>query len=491
MPFAVQVSRQPSLLGRRVPLLPQFAICILQFAFCIHLAVAADARYVAVLSDGSRVEGREIRNWGNSHENPQLDGTELLSPSRPFRWLRDLAPAADEPRREANGLVELIGGDRFLGRVLGFVPGGADDKPAAPPHLLVALEGPLLCAGSPLTAEAGGGRRAEVRVLPQFVRRIVWGKGRSRDIAPGMLLFRDGGRLACQSLRWQADGVRVLTADGIRQVPLAELSEVCLPQADAWQSYCEELAALDPECKSRLVRLETTRGCILSTSLARLEATGGWDRTAWCHVVRPAWCLDALCVPFSTIQAWWTFTPHEVPLSRWPPVRFVSRPMLGKGWSWQVDRNVEGGLLASAKQVHGWGFGVHAPCELWFEIPPAARGFQVRVGLDRLAGSGGCARALVCLDRPDAAPRFRSKHLIGSSEVVDAGTLALDKRDARRLLILVADAADRDRPPGADPLDIRDMLDWIEPLWLLDPAELRGEVQKRVPAAARPSGPPP
>jgi hypothetical protein len=322
------------------------------------------------------------------------------------------------------------------------------------------------------------------------VRRIVWGKGRSRDIEPGTLLFRDGGRLACQSLRWQADGVRVLTADGIRQVPLAELSEVCLPQADAWQSYCEELAALDPECKSRLVRLATTRGCILSTSLAHLEATGGWDRTAWCHVVRPAWCLDAVCVPFSTIQAWWTFAPHEVPLSRWPPLRFVSRPMLGKGWSYEVDRNVEGGLLASAKQVHGWGFGVHAPCELWFEIPPAARGFQVRVGLDRLAGSGGCARALVCLDRPDAAPRFRSKHLIGSSEVVDAGTLALGSRDARKLLILVADAADRDRPPGADPLDIRDMLDWIEPLWLLDPAELRGEVRKRIPAA-RPNGPRP
>ena len=316
MPFAIQVSHQPSLPGRRVPLLLQFAGCILQFAFCIHLAVAADVRYVAVLGDGSRVEGKEIRNWGNSRENPQLDGKELLSPSRPFRWLRDLTATTDEPRREASGLVELIGGDRFLGRVTGFVPGGTDERPAVPPHLLVALEGPLLYAGSPLTAEAGGGQRTQVRVLPQFVRRIVWGKGRSGDIEPGLLLLRDGGRLACQSLRWQADGVRVLTADGIRQVPLAELSEVCLPQADAWQSYCAELAALDPECKSRLVRLATTRGCILSTSLPHLEATGGWDRTAWCHVVRPAWCLDALCVPFATIRAWWTFAPHEVPLSR-------------------------------------------------------------------------------------------------------------------------------------------------------------------------------
>ena len=431
---------------------------------------------MAVLSEGTRLEGKEIRGWGNAQGNPQLDGTELLSPRRPFRWLRDLTPPADESRGEPGGWVELIGGDRLLGRVLGFVPGGGDEKPAAPPHLLVAVEGPVRGEGRP--------RQSEVRIVPQFVRRVVWGKGGSRQIEPGTLLFRDGGRLACQGLRWQADGVRALTADGIRQVPLAELSEVCLPQVDAWQSYCEELAAMDPDCKSRLVRLETARGSILSASLPRLEPTGGWDQKAWCHVVRPAWCLDGLCVPFAAIRAWWTFAPHEVPLSRWPPVRFVSRPMLGKGWSWQVDHNVQGGVLASAKEVHGWGFGVHAPCELWFEIPPAVRGFQMRVGLDRLAGPGGCARALVCLDRPDAAPRFRSKLLIGSSEVVDAGTLPLDGRAGGKLLILVADTAGPDRPPGADPLDIRDMLDWIEPLWLLDPTGLRREVEKRVPASA-------
>jgi len=47
----------------------------------------------------------------------------------------------------------------------------------------------------------------------------------------------------------------------------------------------------------------------------------------------------------------------------------------------------------------------------------------------------------------------------------------------------VADAAETDRPPGADPLDIRDTLDWIEPVFLLNRDKLRAEVAKR--AAAR------
>jgi hypothetical protein len=433
-------------------------------------AAAGDARYVGTMIDGTRIEGKEIQTWGATWDKPKLDGKELLDPKRPFRWLRDLTLWADESGPESTGMVELIGGDRLGGRVEEFVPGGSEGKADEPPHLVVAIDKSLLPEGSP--------GRARVRVRPQFVRRVVWGKSSGREAEPGTLVFRDGGRLAFQGLRWQSDGVRVLTAEGIRQAPLADLAEVCLPQGDAWQSYCEELAILDPECKSRLVRLETTRGCVVSASLARLEPQGGWDRKNWHHVVRPAWCLDPLALPFATISAWWTFAPHEIPLSRWLPARYVSRPMLGKGWWWQVDRNVEGGLLSSAGQAHGWGFGVHAPCELWFEIPRGARGFQVRAGLDRLAGSGGCARAVVCLDQPDAAPLFRSKHLIGSTDVVDAGTLALDGSAAHKHLILVADAADRDRPPGADPLDIRDTLDWIEPLWLLDPAELRAEVKK-------------
>jgi hypothetical protein len=47
--------------------------------------------------------------------------------------------------------------------------------------------------------------------------------------------------------------------------------------------------------------------------------------------------------------------------------------------------------------------------------------------------------------------------------------------------VLVADAAERDRPPGADPLDIRDTLDWIEPVLQLDLARLKADTLRIIP----------
>ena len=43
--------------------------------------------------------------------------------------------------------------------------------------------------------------------------------------------------------------------------------------------------------------------------------------------------------------------------------------------------------------------------------------------------------------------------------------------------MLVADPVIEDAPPGTDPLDIRDSLDWFEPLLLVDRQKLREEVR--------------
>ena len=64
--------------------------------------------------------------------------------------------------------------------------------------------------------------------------------------------------------------------------------------------------------------------------------------------------------------------------------------------------------------------------------------------------------------------------------MADTGNLALGgPADGPKTLVLVADAAEREGPPGADPLDIRDVLDWIEPMLLLDPERLKADVQQR------------
>ena len=51
-------------------------------------------------------------------------------------------------------------------------------------------------------------------------------------------------------------------------------------------------------------------------------------------------------------------------------------------------------------------------------------------------------------------------------------------------LVIVSHPDSSDRPAGADPLDIRDVVDWLEPQLNLDLEKLRTEVRKRLPRSA-------
>jgi len=153
---------------------------------------------------------------------------------------------------------------------------------------------------------------------------------------------------------------------------------------------------------------------------------------------------------------------------------------LGGSWPAQVNRSVQGGPLASGGSQYGWGFGVQARTELEFDLPPFARSLRSRAGLDRAAGTGGCARALITAGSESL---FRSDLLIGSGSVADTGTLPLRSGGGFTQVLFIADMAHADRPPGADPLDIRDSLDWLEPEVELDAALLKQEVLRRAPQA--------
>ena len=90
---------------------------------------------------------------------------------------------------------------------------------------------------------------------------------------------------------------------------------------------------------------------------------------------------------------------------------------------------------------------------------------------------------MVYLNEPTGQPLYRSPLLIGSDQVADVGTLTLSgPSGGQKLLGLVTDAMPENRPPQADPLDIRDTVDWLEPVLLLDGGKLRGHVEQ---AAAR------
>jgi hypothetical protein len=199
--------------------------------------------------------------------------------------------------------------------------------------------------------------------------------------------------------------------------------------------------------------------------------------STWCHMVQPAWSLEPLWVPFKTISMRWSFAPQTLPLSRVQPTRAVSPSML----QWRADRNSDGGMLRSGGRLAGWGFGVHAYSELSFKLPREVLSFQSGLGLDRLVASGGCVQVRVYLGSTDTKPVYESPLLIGSRKAVDTPVIRTPaSSDGPVSLILQVDPATRDHPPKADPLNIRDKLDWLEPKLNFDPGRLAAEIRRNV-----------
>ena len=64
------------------------------------------------------------------------------------------------------------------------------------------------------------------------------------------------------------------------------------------------------------------------------------------------------------------------------------------------------------------------------------------------------------LDEISDKPAWSSELLLGSDR--PTAVSVPDLRGAKRL-ILVAEFADDDHPPGTDPMDIRDEVDWLFP----------------------------
>ena len=208
----------------------------------------------------------------------------------------------------------------------------------------------------------------------------------------------------------------------------------------------------------------------------RMSGPDGAPAT-WRHMIQPVWSLDPLWIPFKTIRMRWSFAPTEFPLSRIAPTEAVSPAAM----SWRADRSEGGGFLRSGGRLHGWGFGVHAYSELTFALPPAAVSFHSRLGLDHIVGERGCVRGKIYLGSTKNKPVYESPLLIGSGKTAETGVIRIpESPEGRGELILQADPAVRNHPPRADPLNIRDKLDWLEPELILDPVRLAGEVQRHI-----------
>src|SRR5262249_26155875 len=186
--------------------------------------------------------------------------------------------------------------------------------------------------------------------------------------------------------------------------------------------------------------------------------------------------LEPLWLRHRTIRVRRYFMPHEIPLSVIEPSRAVQKSNLAGGWSWELDRNVQGWPMRCGDHPFGWGFGVHAYSELGFDLPVGAQTFGTEYGLGGAAGPGGAVRAARLAGPPRGPPLFRSDHVIGSAKSHDPGPLSVS---GAKQLTLVVDPASHDRPAGADPFEIRDTFDWLQPVIECDQDALKAELEHR------------
>ena len=267
-----------------------------------------------------------------------------------------------------------------------------------------------------------------------WLRRIAWQRVGDERYEPNTVRLRSGGAIRFRSLQFTESGVKLLVDEGVEQHPFAEIGEIHLPTIDPWTAWYQQLAMLSPDGRARLVRWETSDGLRVMSSAERFRAFDGpGDRAdGWIHMAQPAWSLTPLFVRHLSIRLRTWFEPGEFPLSALDPAASRRQAIFGSAWDWRADQNCRGGALRCGREEFAWGLGVHATSELSFDLPALATGLRTRVGLDRLAGRGGCARAEILLAaRPDAAPGraklsasgsgpaplFRSKLLLGSRRI--------------------------------------------------------------------------
>jgi len=280
-------------------------------------------------------------------------------------------------------------------------------------------------------------------------------------------------------LQWSAEGVRVLTDQGVLSFDLQALAEVHLPRADIWDALPAQWAVVAPDGDDVLIRLELADGMCVTTSrrfFAAIQA--GEQPEQGFHVIHPAWTLQPLWIPYRSIRMWRFFSPHRVPLTLLPIEEYEERPALGGYWGPVMDRNLAGGPLAVGDRLFGWGVSLTAPARIAFPLPPVPAAFQSWFGLDRIAGDGGSARAGVIQAGESQRMLFRSDLLIGSRMAAATGRLDLAGEAGSRLVLFTEDA-EQERPPAADVWNVRDCVDWGEPLLLLDPPWMKRELRRR------------
>jgi len=419
----------------------------------------------AVFDDGRRIEGNLVSGWRGSGLRIAREGA-----ARPKVQCLLLDCPMPDAASLPDALLEFHNGDRMRGAICGYVAASTQ------PGKSVGAQVQVLPS-----QDLGKATEKPISVEIDWLRRIVFdASGQPRQCPPRSLVCRDGRVIAFRALRFNGEGLSLLTDQGLVRLGYRELAEVAMPPIDSWEAYYRQLAEIDANGDAGIVRLETGQGMVFTVSSTRIKAfREEAEPVASTCLVEPVWSRTPIPVAWSAIRIFWRAPATVVPLSWFAPQGVAQRGALGGSWKWHADRNVAGGELLSGGNRFLWGFGVHAPNELTFRLPICARAFRSGLGIDAAVGDCGCVVAKVCINQASGTPAFRSQPILGSRTVTSTGEIALagGNAAARDLLLAVEDSGDAPGP-NADPLDIGDHFDWLEPTLLLDPAKLHAAVAK-------------
>ena len=424
--------------------------------------------FTCSFTDGSWYSGSQLSNWNKPDREPTLDGKKLFDTKKQIVWIKN-----NHIERQADPIsyLEFYGGDILPGRVVDQVLLGGRNESA-----LVVL--PSFSFSLPSSDQKN------IRVKESWVKRIVSdsGQGYSR-LETNTIRTRKGDNSKFRSLRWQEGGVEALTESGLKRVELDDLSEIHYSPKDPWEVYIDLLAGLAPGDQERIFQIVTSTGLRLTSSTDRFlpESRGGNsnEENNWFHLVQPTWSLDPIWVRHVEIYKRNYFEPNQPPLSYFEAESVHYRHPLGTIFPYKIDKNVLGGVLQSKNQDYGWGLGVHAETSITYSFPKEVVAFQSGFTLDPVVGNGGCVQVLI-LDGL-GKKLYQSPILVGSQTSYSTGWIQFPASRATKKLTLVCDAvAEENRPSGADPLDIRDHLNWLEPTVKLDPYLLKKKIRSRL-----------
>jgi hypothetical protein len=429
----------------------RFALTAICAAICLLPTARADDSemlYAVRFRNGDVVRGKKLDGVMFVHgaKDVKLDGTHILSPDKPVAEIRHLQPDT----KAGGAYVAFTNGDRLPAKLARALPS---------PHKAFELAVTL-----PLKAKSG----SMITVDRESIVRVSGADNNQAWRGDGTIWLTDGQEIKARSIRWQADSFRALTAKGIVTMPLGKIQE-WQPKRQLGDTTADLLYPQSAPAGGRMVRFEMTNGATLTCPEYRVQKDG--DDL----LVQPPWALTAIELDKDDIVAVSYWAANELPVSALPINETEQKSFSGFTWNWQKDRSIRGGDLRSGSVIGAHGFSTHSFSILTVSLPPGAETFSSWVGLDHLVGDGGCVTCTVYADSRDGKKLWESGFIRGSDK-----PQRIDKLSVKGLkkLVFVTDFGHDGRPEGADPFDVRDEVNWIEPLLTVSAVPAHTDAQK-------------